>query len=56
MTLYLVTIWLKSEKVKASTHSEIRDAVEAYNEAILHNPDVKYAYLSEAWATFPNRG
>jgi len=22
----------------------------------LYVPDVKYAYLSETWATFPNRG
>jgi hypothetical protein len=56
MTLYLVTRWMKSGEIKASTHSEIRDAVERYNEVILHNPDVKYAYLSETWATFPNRG
>jgi hypothetical protein len=56
MTLYLVTSWLKSGVITASTHSEIRDAVERYNEVILHDTDVKYVYLSETWATFPNRG
>lgn len=56
MTLYLVTVWLKSGVIKASTHTEIRDAIEDYNEAILHDSNVEYAYLSETWATFPNRG
>jgi len=56
MTLYLVTIWLKSGVIRASTHVDIKDAVVDYNEAILHDSEVEYAYLSETWATFPNRG
>jgi hypothetical protein len=56
MTLYFVTLFFKSGEITVDTHTVIREAVEQYNEAILHNPDIKYAYLSETWATFPNRG
>jgi hypothetical protein len=56
MTLYIVTIWLKSGVINASTHVDIKDAIGEYNEAILHNSEVEYAYLSETWVTFPNRG
>lgn len=55
MVLYVVTIWKKSGEITAATCSEIRDAVEQYNEAVI-SPDTKFAYLSETWATFPNRG
>ena len=56
MALYIVTICLKSGVIGMSTHIDIKDAVEEYNEAIVHNSNVEYAYLSETWATFPNRG
>ena len=33
----------------------VKDAVKQYNDAIL-DCKTEYAYLSETWATFPNRG
>jgi uncharacterized protein (UPF0333 family) len=58
MTLYVVTIYLKEtgfEKSSSSTYGEVRDAVEAYNNAVI-DPRTLYAYLSETWATFMNMG
>jgi hypothetical protein len=58
MTLYLVTIYLKEtgdEKSSSYTYSDVREAVEAYNQAVI-DPRTLYAYLSETWATFPNPG